>query len=346
MSNKPTISVIIPCRNEEKYIGQCLDSLLRQKYDINNVEILIIDGMSTDNTRNIIKNFIKEYPNIKLFDNPGKTVPYALNIGIANSKNDYIIRMDAHCKYEKSYISELIRWSKQLDADNVGGRFITIPGSESIIAKCISVVSKHSFGIGNSLYRIGLSDVKEVDTVPFGCFKRELFGKIGLFDTDLPRNQDDEFNARIRKNGGKIYLIPSIKIIYYARTSFKKLAIMYYQYGYFKPLAVKKVRGSITIRQLVPAIFVLSLLTSGILSFFSQYIFGVFIGILGLYSIANLLISICLAMKENILLVFGLPVAFAILHFSYGIGYLKGFIDFIVLNKHKKKKIKDINISR
>jgi GT2 family glycosyltransferase len=238
--------------------------------------------MSEDNTREIIKRYIKKYPFIKLINNSKKIVPTALNIGIRKARGDIIIRIDVHNTYPSNYIEKLILWIRKSKADNVGGIWITKAGAETPIAKAIALALSHPFGVWNPYFRIGIKEPKYVDTVPFGCYRREVFDKIGLFDEDLVRNQDDEFNLRLIKNGGKILLVPDIISYYYARDSIYKLWKMYFQYGYFKPLVVKKVGGILAWRQIIPSSFISSLILALLLSFFAKFFLWLFLFIFGL----------------------------------------------------------------
>jgi len=235
-NKKYKISIIIPCRNEEKYISRCIESIIKQTYPTDKVEILIIDGMSEDNTRGVIEKYTKRYSYIKLIDNPRRIVPTALNIGIKRAMGEIIIRIDVHSSYPCNYVEKIILWIEKSKADNVGGILIVKPGSETVIAMAIASVLSHPFGVGNALFRTGIKNPQYVDTVPLGAYKRVIFDKIGFFDEDLVRNQDDEFNLRLIKNGGKILLVPDIFSYRYARNSLGKLWRMYFQYGYFKPL--------------------------------------------------------------------------------------------------------------
>jgi glycosyltransferase involved in cell wall biosynthesis len=344
--NVPFISVIIPCRNEEKYIAKCLDSVVSQDYPGERLEILVVDGMSEDGTRRIIQEYSQKHSCIKLLDNNKKIIPSALNEGIRAARGEIILRIDAHATYDRGYISQCINCMRKYSVDNVGGICVTRPGSDSIVAKTIAIVLSHPFGVGNAYFRVGVAEPKYVDTVPFGCYNKGVFNRIGLFDEDLPRNQDDEFNARLIKSGGKILLVPDIVSYYYARDSLGKLWRMYFQYGYFKPLVMKKVGAIITWRQVVPAFFVGSLLISLLLSVIMRPFFWSFIIILSLYAAANVLYSFFVALKKGMRHLFVLPVVFSTLHFSYGIGYLKGILDFMVLKKHRKKIMKDVPLTR
>ncbi len=342
----PLVSIIIPCRNEEKYIGKCLASIIAQDYPKDKLEVLVVDGMSEDGTREVIKDYVLKNPYIKLLDNPKRIVPTALNIGVKNAQGDIILRMDAHNIYEKDYVGKCVTYLTKHDVDNVGGIWITLPGNETSIGKSIALALSHPFGVGNAYFRTGSKEPRYVDTVPFGCYKKEVFEKIGLFDEDLVRNQDDEFNLRLIKNGGKILLVPDIVSYYYARDSLEKLWKMYFQYGYFKPLVAQKIGAVFTWRQLIPAIFVGSLIFTGLLSFFSSYFLWLFLLIIGLYLSANLAFSFSIALKKGLKLLPALPISFATLHFSYGLGYLKGVWDFVVLRRHKKERIADVAITR
>ncbi len=340
------VSIIIPCRNEERFIDKCLGSIVANDYSKNEIEVLIIDGMSDDNTREVITEYLKKYSYIKLFNNKKRIVSSALNKGIQKSKGNIIIIMGVHIRYSKDYISKCVKYLQENDAEIIGGICITLPENNSLVAKAIAFALAHPFGVGNSYFRIGLNKPQYVDTVPFGCYKREIFNKIGLFDEDLVRNQDDELNARLRKSGGKILLFPDIVSYYYARGSLKKLWRMYFQYGYFKPLAVKKIGYIFTIRQLVPGILVGALIILSIFSIFFKVFFWVFFCLLGFYIITNFGFSLKISFKEGFKFFFILPFCFAAMHFSYGIGYLKGIIDFLLLKKYKSKNLRNISLSR
>lgn len=327
MSMNEKVSVIIPTRNEEEFIIQTLDSIIEQDYPSQLMEVIIADGESDDKTCDLILDYIKNHPNVSLINNPERTVPYALNYAIEKSKGDIIIRLDAHAKYSVNYVSRLVRELVRLKADNVGGVWETTPVNDSLVALSIALATSHPLGIGNASYRLENKTIKEVDTVPFGCFTREVFDKIGLFDTDLIRNQDDEFNGRIIKNGGKIYLIPDVKIEYYARGTLKTMTKMFYQYGLFKPLVNKKLGAAATIRQFVPPAFVLFFLTFFFLPLLGggvQTVWGV--GMF-FYLCINLLVSLRISwVKSKLGLAIVLPLIFLCIHFSYGYGYLRGFV--------------------
>ena len=340
------VSIIIPCRNEEKHISDCLDSIIANDYPKDKFEVLVVDGMSEDGTREIIEKYAQQSPNIKLLDNPKKIVPIAMNLGIENAKGNIIIRIDVHAEYPKDYISKVVHWLEKSGADNVGGILITLPGADTLKANAIASALSSPFGVGNAMFRTGVKEPTYVDTVPFGAYRKEVFSKIGLFDEELVRNQDDEFNLRLIKNGGKILLVPEIVSYYYARDSLSKLWRMYCQYGYFKIRVIQKIGAVLTVRQVIPSLFVGSLMLTGILSFLTKYFLGMFFVIFGLYLVANIAFSFHIALKNGLKLFLVLPLAYATLHFGYGLGFLKGLWDFMIFKRHLKQKIKDVGLTR
>ena len=245
------------------------------------------------------------------------------------------MRMDAHSEYPANYISGLVGWLVRSKADNVGGICITQPANQTPKAHAIAFALSHPLGVGNSYFRIGTAEPKWVDTVPFGCYRREVFDRIGLYDEALVRNQDDELNHRLITRGGRILLVPEIKSFYTARGSLGKLWVMYYQYGYFKPLAVRTIGAVMTARQLVPSAFVISLALTASLAPWSYMMTVLFAAIVIAYATLVFSISIRAALERGVRCGFLSVVVFPILHMSYGIGYLKGILDFLVLRKRE-----------
>lgn len=333
----PLVTIIIPCKNEEKYIGKVIENIIAQDYSIANIEVLIVDGDSKDKTAQIVESYSKQYNQILLLSNPKGFVPFAMNIGIKQAKGDVMVRMDAHAEYPTNYVSALLDNLTKLNADNVGGVWITTPGNNTLKAKSIAIALSNKYGVGNAMFRLGIDKPIETDTVPFGCYPMSVFKRIGMFDEDMLRNQDDEFNGRLVKNGGRIFLIPDIKIVYYARTTFSKLWKLYYQYGLFKPLVNKKLKQPTNVRQFAPPILVAGIAVNILLACIHPFF------ILGLILLFIIYIGISVQtaiQNKNIALVPYLIGSFAILHISYGIGYIQGFINFMVLNK-KVNQIKE-----
>lgn len=321
-----TLSVICPIYNEEKYIGQFLDSILQQDFPQNDLEILLVDGMSKDRTREIISEYSEKYPCLKLVDNPQQTVSYAMNNGIKSANGDTIIRLDAHAEYPSNYFSVLVKALNELEgAENVGGVCITLPCNDTAIAVSIAECLSNKFGMGNSYFRVGAKDVMNVDTVPFGCFRKSLFDKVGLYDTDMIRNQDDELNGRIIKNGGKIYLLPDVEIKYYARDKISKVRKMFYQYGLYKPLGNKKIGSPVTIRQFFPLSFVLGLVLGVFLCLLFPILWYSYIGVISLHIFIGMyegLKSVRQTGCKGCIVI--MPYIFLNMHLCYGLGYLKG----------------------
>jgi len=344
MKNKKLISIIIPVRNEEKYIDRVLESIVSYKSNNFDIEILIIDGLSEDNTVQKIKKACVHHKNIILLNNTKKTVPHALNMGIKKAKGKIIIRMDAHSIYPKNYVEILVSNLEKLNADNVGGMWDIIPADQSHRSKIIASLMASPFAVGNVAYRFSKSSSPiEVDSVPFGCYRREIFNKIGLFDEEFIRNQDDEFNLRLKKAGGKIFLIPSLKIKYFARKNFKQLFQLYNQYGYWKPKVIKKHKIPAKLRHLVPVGFIIYLFSFPAL-FFSSLFRVAWLSIFGIYALFIIVGSI-IGMKKNKLPFFdcfGFIFGLIAIHLSYGFGFLHGIFNFIIRNK----KYKDFKLTR
>jgi glycosyltransferase involved in cell wall biosynthesis len=327
--NLPFISIIIPCRNEEKFIAMCLDSIIANDYPKDKLEIFVVDGMSEDGTREIIKKYAQQYPNIKLLDNPSKIVPTAMNLGIKNAKGNIIIRMDAHNEYSKDYISKIVYWLDKSGADNVGGIWITKPSSNTLISKAIALSLSSPFGVGNAMFRIGLKESKYVDTVPFGAYRREVFNKIGLFNENLIRNQDIEFNLRLKRLGGRILLTSDIVSYYYAQSTLKGLAKQNFQNGFWVIYSNKFSKLPFSTRHLVPFVFVSSLLISLILSLFSPIFLSLLWLITGIYIVTNLFFSFKIATRKGMKYLMPVFLSFATLHFSYGLGSIFGLLRLI-----------------
>lgn len=335
------VSITIPCRNEEKYIGNCLQSIVDCEYQKKLLEVFVCDGMSDDGTVAIIKKFAMAHPFIQLLKNDLQTTQYALNLGIKASTADVKIILGAHSEIYPDYINECII---ALNIDSkigcVGGVLENVMQDET--SSIISMAMSSPFGVGNSHFRTGESD-GYVDTVAFGAYKKEVFQKIGYFDEELVRNQDDEFNFRLIKAGYKIFLSRKIKAKYYVRASFKKLNRQYFQYGYWKVFVNKKHNTITTARQIVPALFVLFIIGGLILASFHRVLVYTYIITLSLYLFMALKYAMAKTSKTKAIpqIIF----TFLILHWSYGLGYIKGIIDFVIL-KRKKVSLQNMKSSR
>lgn len=322
------VSVVMPVYNEERFIGKCIESLLQQTYPQEDMEWFFVDGGSTDRTREIINEYIELKPDlIRLLDNPNKTVPYAMNIGITASQGEYIVRLDAHAEYREDYIEKCVYYLDHTDADNVGGLAETI--GRGTVGGAIARMLSSKFGVGNSQFRTG-GKSGYVDTVPFGAFCREVFQRIGLYNEKLTRNQDNEMNYRIRKNGGKIFLSDDIRLSYYCRDTIKGIADMAVKNGRWNIITMKLCPGTMGIRHFIPLVFLLSLIVMTVLSLLWWVMAVLFAVELGLYLLLDIIFSAkgATGLKEFGLLL----ILFPIFHLSYGWGSLMG-----ILGLHKWK---------
>jgi len=334
--SNPFISILIPTHNEAAHIARCLQAVLSQEYPLDRLEVLIADGMSTDDTQDIIRGFQVRYPRIYLFDNPGKIVPTGLNILIAQAKGDFMIRIDGHTVIEPDYVRECVNVWKRSGADNVGGRMNAV--GINLFGKTVAIATSTPFGIGGG--RFHYSDKEEwVDTVYMGAWPSEVFKRIGLFDEELVRDQDDEFNYRLRAGGGKILLSPKIKSVYTVRSRLKALFTQYFQYGYWKVRVLQKHSRQMSLRQFIPPLFVLGLIVALIMAIIIKWGWITLLGYISVYLLANLAASIITAFKKGWQYLWLLPVTFAAIHVSYGLGLLVGLIMFRNRWKDKEGKV-------
>jgi len=327
MTISPFVTILMPIFNEVSYIQRSFFAILSQDYPAIFKEVLVIDGLSTDGTREAVVHLAAKYPQIsfRLLDNPTKIVPTALNIGLSYAIGDVIIRVDGHTIIASDYVSKCVDILMKTSADNVGGRMNAV--GENGFGKVVALATSSPFGVGGA--RFHYSDAEEwVDTVYMGAWPRSVFEKIGLFDEELVRDQDDEFNYRLLENGGKILLCPKIKSSYMVRSSPLALWRQYYQYGFWKVRVFQKHPRQMRQRQFVPPAFVFSLLTSLLLALFIPLGRWVFVLITGVYLLANLTASGWEASRRGWRYLPVLPVVFSILHLSYGLGFLVGLVRF------------------
>lgn len=328
------VSVVIPVYNEEKYIANCIESILKQDYPREDMEFIFVDGGSKDATVEIIRGYIEKYPElIRLEYNPKKTAPCAMNIGIKSACGKYIVRLDAHSTYPNDYISKCIYYLELTGADNVGGFFRT--ESRTYIGKVMASMVSSPFGVGRSRFRIGCDD-GYVDTVPYGAFRKSLFYEIGFFNEHLDRCEDGELNYRIRKNGGKVYISNDIWLTYYCRDKVSSMMKMAYQNGLWNVIAMYLCPGSMKIRRFVPLGFVCSLVALPVLAWgYGMPFFKILLeGVLELYVLLDLIFSAKLSLGKDIKHFVLLFVLFPIFHISFGIGSVAGLLR--LMSDHKK----------
>lgn len=330
---KHTVSIVIPCRNEEKYIGGCIESFIKQTYPKDLFEVLVCDGMSNDNTRKIVKGYEKQYDNVKLVDNKGLTAPKGMNEGIRKSKSDVIIIFGAHAFADKNFIlNNVKKLYENKEIGCTGGPLDTI--NENDKGKAIALSMSSPFGVGNALFRYSKEETF-VDTVAFGAYRREVLDEVGYFDEELVRNQDDELNFRVTEKGYKILLSPEIKGCYYSRSSFKKLWKQYYQYGFWKVRVMQKHGRTASIRHIVPLMFVITNILGIALGIFVRPILYLWLLEVMLYIALDIISSIKVT-KDDPKLMKYVPFIFPILHLSYGLGFLQGLINFYIIKSSKQ----------
>ena len=335
------ISYILPIRNEFGFIEKTLQSILSQNNG-KDFEILVADGMSDDGTREIVKEFQKRNSSIILINNLEKIVSTGFNRALSIAKGTIIIRVDGHSILGNNFTQHCLNAFEKVDAVCVGGA--TEHVASGFIGSSIKIAQSSIFGVGGVAFRQGLTGGEFVDTLAFGAYKREVLEELGGYDEELVRNQDDEFNFRLIQNGGKIWLDPSINSKYFPRTSFVKLFKQYFQYGFYKIRVMQKRRGIASLRHLVPALFIIAIITVLIYSLYGITIPAI---LLGASYTALMIISIFIELlktPKNILSIFLLPITFFILHFSYGIGFLSGMIYFF--NKWNDTNLIDSHFNR
>jgi succinoglycan biosynthesis protein ExoA len=324
----PTISVIVPCYNEEKTIQLLLSSINAQTWPVSDLEVIIADGLSTDRTRQKINEFQTAHPDlvIRVVENPRRNIPAALNSALAQAQGEYIVRLDAHSRPDEHYIERCLADLRDRQVEMVGGIWKIHPGSEGWMAKSIASAAAHPLGVGDALYRY-TTHASLVDTVPFGAYRRDLLKKIGLYDETLLTNEDYEFNTRIRQAGGKIWLNPDIHSIYYARSSLRSLAKQYWRYGYWKYQMLRRYPRSLRLRQAVPPVFVLSVASLCILAFIWQLARVLLLLEIGIYLLVLLAGSIQQTRQSgDFRMLVGIPLAIATMHFTWGAGFIGSMV--------------------
>lgn len=329
------ISIVIPVRNEEKGLEKLISQLLMQK-GINSqfsMEVLFVDGKSSDKSALIIKTAAKKNKNIKLISNPKKTTPTGLNLGIKNAKGKYVCILNAHAEVAKDYMFQALRISKLIGADNVGGAWFGVGKNYISNAIALTFCSPYATGIAKS-HNPSFSGY--VSSVWGGFLTKKTLENIGGFDETFVRNQDDELNFRLIKAGGKIYQSSKIRLKYYVRDSLWQLFKQYYQYGYWRIKFIQKHKQPASLRQIIPILFILAFMILGIGSIFNNLLFNILIIFLLIY-LSIILMASSLAMDGKIKYFPILPIIFFCYHFGYGLGMIQGFFDFIIFHQSNTK---------
>ena len=321
------VSIVIPMRNEEKYIGKCLDSLLAQEWDGGPLEVVVVNGESEDGSKQIVENMMPIFPRLKLLDNSRRITPVSLNIGVKAATGDVIIILGAHSYVAKDFVSKNLHFLDTMAVDCVGGSIS--PVGDTYQGEAIALAMSSPIGVGNAFYRY--SKVQRlVDTVQFGAYRREIFYRIGYFDEELVRNQDFELNHRIVSTGGRILLAPQVHGYYVVRSSIPKLFKQYFDYGFWKTKVISKEVGAFRLRYQIPPIFIMALAVTGLLGLFMPMLWSLFQGIVILYTALVLFASLKISLNSGIKYLFVLPLAFITLHFGFGLGLITSWIQRLI----------------
>lgn len=318
------VSIVIPCRNEECFIGECLDSVLANDYPKDLMEVLVVDGMSEDGTRSIVADYSRRFPLVTLVENPRRVAPAGFNAGVQRAAGDLVMIMGAHNTYTSDYISKSVDALERHGADNVGGIIKVVPRRQGFVGKALAQSLSHRFGVGNAHFRCQNPEPKWVDTVFGGCYRKSVFERVGLFNEGLVCNQDIEFNLRLRRAGGRILLVPDIVSHYQARSDLKSFVKHNFRNGSWAIRSFLFCDGlPVSWRHLVPLAFVSSLAASGALSLDNPFFTFVLFAIAASYLAASLIASAAIARKQRDARFFVvMPLAFGMLHLAYGTGSL------------------------
>jgi succinoglycan biosynthesis protein ExoA len=321
---KLKVSVIVPCFNEQRTIGSLLQAIHDQTYPLMDIEVIIADGMSTDGTREVIREFSEEHPNlsIHLIDNPARIIPAALNKAIRAANGEVLVRLDAHSIPDRDYIERCLVVLENTGSANVGGMWQIRPSGDGWMARSIAVAASHPLGAGDARYRTG-GEAGEVDTVPFGAFQREWVDRVGFFDETLLTNEDYEFNVRLRRAGGVIRFDPTIRSAYFARSDFPSLARQYVRYGYWKARMLRRYPGSLRWRQAIPPLFVLTLILLGFVALLWNPARLLIAVQLSLYALLVFLVGAVRSLQQGDWgILVGFPLAVWTMHFAWGGAFL------------------------
>ncbi len=320
-----TVTAIIPMRNEASHIAKCIESILRTSLPASELEILVVDGMSTDRSREIVAGYAASHVSIRLVDNPAQIVSAALNIGIREARGRVIVIVGAHCEYPHDYLSICVQELQRTGADVVGGTLITNPGADTLVARGVALMTRHPFGVGGSAFRTGNSG-GFVDTVPYGAYRREVFERVGLFNEKLVRNQDYELNARVRAAGGKLFLSPLIRINYFNVPSLSRLVKQAFNNGLWLAQMWFSSPPSFRVRHAVPLIFVLVLLLCLALSPVLAWAGIAGLIVVAAYAAAAIYSAGQISRSNGVRYFFPLLGLFFINHVMYGTGTLVSFV--------------------
>ncbi len=326
----PFVSVIVPARNEAAHISACLGAILSQDYPAERTEVLVAEGMSGDGTAGILKGIAAGDPRVRVIENPRKTVSAGLNAAIAAARGEVVVRMDAHTDYAPDYLRQCVSVLRETGADNVGGPWVA--RGTGYVSRAVAAAFQSPFAVGTSRgHNAGYEG--PVDTVYLGCWPRAAFDRVGGFDEELVRNQDDEFNLRLTRAGGKVWQSPRIRSWYQPRGSLAALFRQYAQYGYWKVRVIRKHTLPASPRHMVPGLFVAAVTLLALAAPFWPPALWAWLGLVGAYLLGVTGASALTARRGGLELFPVLPAVFACYHFGYGYGFLCGLGDLVVRRK-------------
>jgi succinoglycan biosynthesis protein ExoA len=319
--NLPFVSVVMPVRNEAAFIVQTLKGLLAQDYPVDCMEIIVADGMSDDKTREILGEYVRRYPFVKMLDNPGRIVSFGLNAAIANAQGQIIVRIDGHCEVAQDFLRQNVKLlADHPEAWSVGGPIVH--AGRTTFGKAVAIAMSHPCGVGLATHRF--PDYEGyVEGAQFPAFRRWVFDRVGSFDEQLVRNQDDELNYRITQAGGKIYVSPKVRYIYFVRERIEQLFRQYFQYAFWRIPVIRKHRRPTTMRQVIPPLFFLIMLLL-LMAGFALHQPLVAIALPVLYVMVLLAVGLRFVPKAGLKVASLLPVAIATMHVAYALGITYG----------------------
>lgn len=318
----PRVSIVIPMYNEIGAIDKCIESILQQDYPGDRIEVLVVDGFSTDGCREVVQAMAQKFPQVQLLDNPDRITPKGLNIGIKKSRGDVVIILGAHTRIKSDFVRQNIACMQRVKVKCVGGTQINV--GDSYFQQAVGYVMGSPFGMPSAPYRFGNAE-KYVDTVVYAAYDKSLFREVGYFDEELFISEDAEFNWRIRKAGHKIFFSPQIISYYYPRKTWKRLIHQLFRYGTLRVNVIKKHVDAIKLIHLLPAFMVLVALALFILGFFQPIFFKILIALAAFYIVYVLMASLLLSFSKGLKFIFLLPVIFLSIQLSWGLGFLVGF---------------------
>lgn len=322
------VSILVPCYNEARSIGRLLDALRQQTFPVGQMEIVFADGLSSDGTRDVIHEFARRHRDlsIRVVDNPGRTIPSAMNRALEASNGEIVIRLDAHSAPLPDYVSRCVEVLQSSGAANVGGLWLIEPGGEGSIARGIAAAVADRLGAGDARYRIG-GPAGPVDTVPFGAFRRDWLRRVGGYDESLLTNEDYELNWRIRRAHGLVWFDPRIRCVYYARPTLRALAQQYWRYGLWKARMLLRHPASLRLRQILPPTFVLGSAALALGALRLPAARTALLVVWGVYLVALLERGLAVAFRaKSLAMVATVPAALLVVHGMWGAGFLAGLV--------------------